>query len=339
MKIGVMGAGSIGLYVGGMLAAAGFETAFAGRAGIVHALLAGGLTITGYDGLGVRIEADKITASSEPAVLSDAELVLFCVKSGDTEAAATALAPHIAPDATVISLQNGVGNVGVLERLLPGRTIIAGVVPFNVARPAPTHVHCAMEGTVMVGPSPMSKRFVAACRNANVPAAVHGDIEALQWGKLLLNLNNGLSVLSGLPLIQQFSDPGYRAVLAMAMREGLAALDAAGIVPARATKANPRIIPRVLGLPTWLFRIVARQMLTMDASARSSMWDDLQAGRTPEVDFLNGAIVDLARRCDRQAPVNALICEKVHHAFSVGVSPQLTGTALLAEAKASSTTP
>ena len=136
-------------------------------------------------------------------------------------------------------------------------------------------------------------------------------------------------MLSGLPLLRQFEDPGYRHVLAMAMEELLAALDAAGIRAVGATRTNPRLIPRALRLPTWLFRIVARQQLRMDDTARSSSWDDLQAGRAPETRFLNGAVAALARAHGRAAPVNDLICRLVDEAFTKGTSPRLPGARLL----------
>ncbi len=154
------------------------------------------------------------------------------------------------------------------------------------------------------------------------------------WGKLLLNLNNGLNVVSGVPLRQQFADPGYRQVLAMAMDELLAALDAAGIEPVMAPpEPSPRLIPKVLRLPTWLFRIIARQQLRMDATARSSSWDDLKAGRVPETAFLNGAVCRLAETQGLQAPVNRFISDMVEQAFAAGTSPEMTGPQLLARVR------
>jgi 2-dehydropantoate 2-reductase len=234
---------------------------------------------------------------------------------------------------TVISLQNGVGNVDLLASSLSGHEIVAGTVPFNVVRMSPNAVHCAMTGSVLIGPAAASQRLVEAAHNSSLAIEIREDIDAVLWGKLMLNLNNGLNVLSGVPLQQQFPDPGYRKVLAMAMDELLAALDAAGIEPAGATRTSPRLIPKVLRLPTWLFRIVARQQLRMDATARSSSWDDLKAGRVPETAFLNGAVCKLAEAQGLQAPVNELICRLVAEAFAAKRSPQMPGDRLLALAR------
>jgi 2-dehydropantoate 2-reductase len=218
---------------------------------------------------------------------------------------------------------------------LSGHEIVAGTVPFNVVRMSPNAVHCAMTGSVLIGPAAASQRLVEAAHNSPLAIEIREDIDAVLWGKLMLNLNNGLNVLSGVPLQQQFSDPGYRQVLAMAMDELLAALDAAGIEPAGATRTSPRLIPKVLRLPSWLFRIVARRQLKMDDTARSSSWDDLVAGRAPETAFLNGAVCRLAEAHQLDAPVNRMVWDMVNHAFAAGVSPEIPGEELLVRVRAS----
>ena len=333
--IGIMGAGAIGLYVGGMLADGGARVVFAARGRTLDAL-GRGLALSRYDGFKRELKPETYRAGGAKA-LAECDVVLFCTKSGDTEAAARELSGSLKPGATVISLQNGVGNVDLLKSLLPDHEIVAGTVPFNVVRLSPNAVHCAMEGKVLVGSSAASASLAHLAKASGLKLEVHDDLEAMQWGKLLLNLNNGLNVISGLPLRRQFEDPGYRTVLAMAMEELLAALDAAGIRAIGATRTNPRLIPKVLRLPTWLFRIIARQQLRMDDTARSSSWDDLKAGRAPETRFLNGAVCALAEAHGRTAPVNALICRLVEDAFAAGASPQLAGDELLARAQKAAT--
>ena len=333
-KVGVMGAGAIGLYIGGMLAEGGGKVAFATR-GRTREAVSRGLALSRYDGFRAELKPQCYEIGGVEA-LSDCDIVLFCTKSGDTEAAAEELAAHINANCTVICLQNGVGNIETLRRVLPRHEIVAGTVPFNVVRLSANAVHCSMEGAVLVGPSRASERLVSLARVSRLKLEMRNDMEAMLWGKLLLNLNNGLNVVSGLPLRRQFADPGYRRVLAMAMDELLMALDAAGIPISGATRTNPRLIPRVLRLPTWLFRLVARQQLRMDETARSSSWDDLQEGRTPETRFLNGAVCDLAEAHGRSAPVNALICRLVDEAFAAGASPQMPGDDLHALALAAS---
>ncbi|WP_420409210.1 2-dehydropantoate 2-reductase [Hoeflea sp.] len=322
-RIGIMGAGAIGLYVGGMLAGHGAPVAFAARGRTLEAL-SRGLAITRLGGFKIELKPHQYRAG-DIGTLAGCDIVLFCTKSGDTGTAATGLSRVVDPGTTIISLQNGIGNVEILEKCLPGCSVVAGTVPFNVVRMSPNAVHCAMEGTVLVGPGKGSQHLVAAASSSPLAVGIREDIDAVLWGKLLLNLNNGLNVLSGVPLRRQFEDPAYREVLALAMEELLAVLEAAGIQPAGATRTSPSLIPKILRLPTWLFRIVARQQLRMDESARSSSWDDLVAGRQPETAFLNGAVCRLAEEHGMRAPVNRMICEQVDLAFAEGQSPQLSG--------------
>ncbi|WP_339763322.1 2-dehydropantoate 2-reductase [uncultured Hoeflea sp.] len=331
LKIGIMGAGAIGLYVGGMLAQSGARVVFAAR-GRTLASVQRGLSLSRYDGFKATLKPEQYEVGSA-GDLAGCPIVLFCTKSGDTEAAALELAKALQPGATVISLQNGVGNVEMLKRLLAPQEVVAGTVPFNVVRLSPNAVHCSMEGRVLVGPSKASTRLASLAEASHLQVQVHDNLDAMQWGKLLLNLNNGLNVISGLPLRQQFNKPGYRTVLAMAMEELIAALDAAGIPVIGATRTNPRLIPKVLRLPSWLFRIAARQQLRMDETARSSSWDDLKAGREPETRFLNGAVCSLAEAHGLTAPVNELICRLVAETFAAGASPEMPGEELLALAR------
>ncbi|WP_340162324.1 2-dehydropantoate 2-reductase [uncultured Hoeflea sp.] len=334
-KIGIMGAGAIGLYIGGMLAHGGAQVVFAAR-GRTLASVQRGLSLSRHDGFNGTLKPERYEIGGVEG-LSRCDVVLFCTKSGDTETAAIELGHSLKPGATIISLQNGVGNVEMLKRLLPDHEVVAGTVPFNVVRLSPNAVHCAMEGAVLIGPSRASASLADLARSSGLKLEIHHDFEALQWGKLLLNLNNGLNVISGQPLRRQFQDRGYRVVLAVAMEELLAALDAARIPLIGATRTNPRLIPKVLRLPTWLFRIVARQQLKMDETARSSSWDDLKAGREPETRFLNGAVCSLAEAHGLAAPVNALICRLVDEVFAAGTSPEMPGDELLALAERAAT--
>ena len=95
-------------------------------------------------------------------------------------------------------------------------------------------------------------------------------------------------------------------------------LKKAGIKPAKLTKAPPFLVPWILLLPNWLFRVIAQQMLAIDPLARSSMWDDLQKGRPTEIEFLNQAVVELAFQQGLTAPVNERIVGLIREAESSG---------------------
>ncbi|MEP6505818.1 MAG: ketopantoate reductase C-terminal domain-containing protein, partial [Betaproteobacteria bacterium] len=127
---------------------------------------------------------------------------------------------------------------------------------------------------------------------------------AVQWGKLLLNLNNPVNALSGLPLRAQLLDRDLRSTTAALIEEALTVLAAARQRTTKVTPLPTRWLPRLLRLPTPVFRVLAARMLKIDARARSSMADDVALGRRTEIDALCGEVVRLAKSLGRRAPRN-----------------------------------
>jgi 2-dehydropantoate 2-reductase len=305
-RVVIFGAGAVGCWVGARLAASANVTLY-GRARVLDALGEGVRTTD----LGGGDVTTRPALSTDPRVAADAELVLVTVKSAATAEAAATLAAVAAPGATIVSLQNGVRNARMLAELLPEHVVVAGMVPFNVVRPAPSHFHRATDGVLMFAPCPA---LAGACAAAGLAAAERRDMLAVLWGKLLINLGNAINALCGLPLVEQLSQRAYRRCVAACQREALALLAVADEPAARLTLVPPGWMPRLLGLPDALFRPLARRMVAVDANARSSMWDDLEQGRATEVDYLQGEIVALAERLERDAPVNRRVVELVHAA-------------------------
>ena len=119
--IGVAGAGSIGCFVGGMLAAGGRRVSLLARPRVIAEIEAKGLRLTSFEGFDRTIDAKQLTLSDDPSIFGDAGVVLVSVKSADTADMADVIARHAPPNVIVVSLQNGVGNVTVLRNRLPGR--------------------------------------------------------------------------------------------------------------------------------------------------------------------------------------------------------------------------
>ena len=130
--IGIAGAGSIGCFVGGMLAAADRRVALLARPRVIGEIETGGLRLTSFEGADRTLAAGRLALSDDPSILGDAGVVLVTVKSADTADMADIIARHARPDAVVVSLQNGIGNAAVLRNRLPGRRVLGGMVPFNV---------------------------------------------------------------------------------------------------------------------------------------------------------------------------------------------------------------
>jgi 2-dehydropantoate 2-reductase len=314
----VFGAGSIGCYVGGRLATAGARVSFVGRERLAKEIAAHGLHLTDYLGADLRLVGSEISYHIAPAIAADADLILVAVKSGATAEAGQTLARFCKPGAVVVSFQNGIGNGETLRAALPNHTVLAGMVPFNVIHRGAGHFHQGTEGDLDVQQHPALTPFLRSFSAAGLPLHQHADLAPVQWAKLLLNLNNAINALSGLPLKQELAQRDYRRCIALAQLEALAVLEATGIRPAKLTPLPPHWFPLVLRFPDTLFRIVASKMLAIDPLARTSMLDDLDAGRPTEVHWLNGEIVRLAKRVGRPAPVNSLLVELIHAAEQGG---------------------
>lgn len=300
----VMGAGAIGCFVGGRLAAAGLRVSFIGRPRLGDSLRAHGLRLTDLEAAEQRLAPAQIDwHETLPGPDAPAPgLVLLCVKSAATEAAVRQLAEALPPGSTVLSLQNGVGNVAVARQAAPALRLIPGMVPFNVAELGPGHFHRGSSGSLAAEQHAALAAYLPGFAAAGLPLQLHEDLAPVQWAKLLLNLNNPVNALSGLPLREQLLHPGWRRLTAALMTEGLALLAAAGIRPAQLTPLPASWIPALMRLPTPLFRLLAARMLRIDPQARSSMADDLRLGREPELDALCGELLRLAKRLGREAP-------------------------------------
>lgn len=310
--VAVMGAGSVGCYVGGCLQAAGAQVHFIGRPRVMGALRTHGLTLTDLHGSQTRLEAAQLHLHEAPQDLATAQspaLVLLCVKSGGTAEAAAALAGQLRPGTPVLSLQNGVANVQAAELLAPSLRWLPGMVPFNVAELGPGQYHRGTFGELAVQDDAALAPWLPLFKSAGLPLARHRELLPVQWGKLLLNLNNPVNALSGLPLRAELLDRDCRAVFAALQEEALAAMRAAGIKPAKLTPLSPARLPGLLRLPTPLFRVVAARMLKIDEKARSSMADDLSLQRPTEIDAICGAVVRLAHQHGVEALRNARMVE------------------------------
>src|SRR5262245_42399239 len=326
--ITIAGAGSIGCYVGGCLARAGRDVTLLTRPALADAMARYGLRISDLGGADHTLAAPAFRlATDAAAALAHADIVLVTVKSGATAEIGDAIARHAPADAVAVSLQNGIGNADALRaRVGAKQRVVAGMVPFNVVQTradgAPPRFHRATSGTIRIAAGVAGLRDLIDAPGA--PVAEHDDMAAVLWAKLVLNLNNALNALSGLPLAEQLADRRWRALLAAQIAEALTVLRAAGIRLARIEAVPPRAIPSILRLPDFFFRAVAGRMLAIDPAARSSMWEDLERRRPTEIDYLQGAILELAASTAIAVPLTERVSRLVKAAEDSGQgSPRL----------------
>lgn len=326
----IFGAGSVGCYIGGRLAAAGCDVTLIGRKHIQEEIRSEGIRFSELDGAQCHVPADRFRFVTEPDAARDADLVMVTVKSAGTREAGRTLAGILNSGTVVLSLQNGLNNARVLSEALPRHAVLAGIVQFNVLHRGHGRFHQGTEGGLEMERHPSLEPFIPDFYSAGLPIRKRSDIVSVQWAKLLINLNNPVNALAGLPLREQLSQQSFRQCFALAQKEALHLLRTAGIRPARLTILPPRWIPVFLNFPNRPFRILAGKMLTIDPLARSSMWEDLEAGRRTEIDYLNGEVVRLAEKMGKTAPVNTRLTDLIRKAENGG-RRNWTGKELLQE--------
>ncbi|HXZ02196.1 MAG TPA: 2-dehydropantoate 2-reductase [Stellaceae bacterium] len=287
MKIAVMGAGAVGCYHGFKLARAGHDVVLIGRPHHVEAVRRQGLRLETqtFD------ERIPVSAGTEASAVQGAQLVLFCVKSTDTESGGVAVKPHLAPDAVVLSLQNGVENADRLRALLP-QEVIAAVVYIGVEMAGPGHVRHHGRGELVIESSKASDEVARALIAAGVPTDISDNVRGALWVKLIANCAyNALSAITHLPYgrLGLVKGEGVASVMRDVVDEGVAVAKADGVT-----------------LPGDVDAAVRKIAETM-ASQYSSTAQDLARGKRSEIDHLNGLIVRRGEALGVATPANRLL--------------------------------
>ena len=310
----VLGAGSIGCFIGGAWIAAGAKVSFLGRESVRQDIASNGLGLSDNSGWRIHLAHDLIDFHTKPAILAKADIVALCVKSIGTSAAAKEIGRHARKNVAVINFQNGVSNIETLRSMLPKREVVQGMVPFNVAYQGRASWHKGTSGDLVAGESETTRKIASLVSSGPARLTLARDMKSVAWGKLLINLNNAVNALSGRTLLEQLRERDYRRVVAASIVEALDLLKNAGIEPAQIGPIPPKLLPHAIAAPNLLFNNLFLKAQKIDGHARSSMADDLKAGRPTEIDYLNGEVVKLARSLGREAPVNKAIVDLVKQA-------------------------
>lgn len=280
--VAVMGAGAVGCYYGAMLARAGHNVTLIGRAQHVEAVRRSGLRLQ----TAAADEKIPVAASIAPDAVRGARLVLFSVKSTDTETAGAALGPHVDADAAILTLQNGVDNAERLAATL-GREVIPAVVYAAVEMAGDGHVRHHGRGELVIGRSSRSEAIRAAFGAAGVPVEISDNVAGALWAKLVVNCAyNALSAITQLPYGRLVQGAGVPEVMRDVVEECLAV--------ARACRVD---------VPGDMHAATRRIAQTMPAQY-SSTAQDLARGKRTEVDHLNGFVVRKGEALGVPAPVN-----------------------------------
>ncbi|MDQ0025300.1 2-dehydropantoate 2-reductase [Variovorax paradoxus] len=286
MKVAVMGAGAVGCYYGAMLARAGHEVMLIGRPSHVEAVRANGLRLETktFD------EQVKLGASTQADAVRGADLVLFCVKSTDTESAAAEIGPHLSPGALVLTLQNGVDNDERVRSMLPSSEVAAAVVYVATEMAGPGHVKHHGRGELVIAPSRSSEQVAQQLAAAGVPTQISGNVRGSLWAKLVLNCAyNALSAITQLPYGEVVKGHGVADVIGDVVAECLAVAKAEGVEIPGDTDAAVRGIAETM--PTQY----------------SSTAQDLSRGKPSEIEHLNGYVVRRGEALGVPTPANRVL--------------------------------
>lgn len=293
-RVAVMGAGAVGCYFGGMLARAGAAVTVIARPQHAEAIARTGLRLE-------SIQFDEripMSASIDAGAVRDAHVVIVSVKTPDTETAAQALAPHLAADALVVSLQNGVDNAQRIRQHLR-QQVVPAVVYVAAEMTGPGHVKHTGRGDLIVGgqhgvaadDGRRIDELAATFARAGVPCRVSADVDIDLWIKLAINCAfNGLSALTRLKYGPIVAAPLGRSVLERLVYEVGAVAQASGV---------PLVDAEMIA--------AAYRLAAAVPEATSSTAQDIARGRGTEIDELNGFV---ARRGDElgvPTPVNRTV--------------------------------
>ena len=280
-----MGAGAVGCYYGAMLGRAGLEVTLIARPQHVEAVRSAGLRLQTSS----SDEFIKLRASTEAEAVRGAQLVLFSVKSTDTEAAGKAMAPHLARDAAIVTLQNGVDNAERLAATL-GREVIPAVVYVAVEMAGAGHVRHHGRGELVIGRARASQAIVAAFAGAGVKVEISDNVMGALWAKLIVNsAYNALSAITQLPYGRLVQNAGVPAIMDDVVDECLAVAKAVGVhVPGDMHDAVRRIAQTMPG-------------------QYSSTAQDLARKKKTEIEHLNGFVVRKGEALGVRTPVNGVL--------------------------------
>jgi len=318
----VVGAGAVGSFYGAMLARAGHRVTLVARAPHVQAIERNGLQLH----MAGRVEAVRLAATTDLAAVREADLVLFCVKSTDTDTVARQIAPLLKADALVLSLQNGVDNAATIARHVR-QTVVPTVVYVATAMPEPGVVQHFGRGDLVIGPlqahakasapplaaqdsastalhdsEPVSapaaaqdpatdqrlQSVVDRFATAGVAVRISPDVMGELWSKLMVNCAyNAISGLSQLPYGQMAALPAIREVQRAVVREVVAVAQADG-----------------QHLPLDAAMAAMERIATAMPAQRSSTAQDMARGKPTEIDHLNGFVVRRGAALGIATPVN-----------------------------------
>jgi 2-dehydropantoate 2-reductase len=259
----------------------------------LEALQNNGVRLRETDGSEHRM---NVAASQDPARCRGTRLALVLVKSWQTQRAASQLADCLAEDGIALTLQNGLGNLGILQQALGVERAALGVTTTGATLLGPGHVRAGGAGPTHLGSHPRLKPMADLLRRAGFQIEYAEDLEGLLWGKLAINAGiNPLTAILRVPNGMLCELPHARRLMQTAARETAAVASSLGIT-----------------LPYDDAAAAVIDVAKNTASNHSSMLQDILRGAPTEIDAICGAVARHAEAQSLAAPVNWTLWHLIH---------------------------
>lgn len=331
----VFGAGLIGGFLGGALHKAGLKPVLIGR-GKALGRLQLPLTVSCIDGDSITINNTlAYEASQFEKVLQKHvkfNFIWLTTKAVGIIDTLAELKPFVGESTVIICCQNGLGSTEIIKENFPNNPIVKAVVVYNVAEVSDNHLHRGTEGEILIETHPaIPPNFASSLNTSLSPIKTHPNIEGVIWAKLQINLVNALNAVSNLPVKAMIRDRRYRHIYANILSELPAVAKAKGIKLEKIFKIPSWVIPTLLRLPDFLYRLIENSAVKMDETTRASMWWDIKEGRKTEIDFIQGALLREAKQLNIECPFNQSVFDALRALEEGSISWEEAGKALLSQ--------
>jgi len=313
MKYAVIGLGAVGSIVGTILKKSGKDVVLIGKPNQIDIINKNGIKINGLNG---STYIENPDASSDFSSLKDVDFIIICVKSYDTKNLADQIKYHLKKSALILSLQNGIKNSSIINTITGNKTI-SGIVLFNALYLNPGEITLTIKGGLLIenekNYNDAIQDLINSFNSNGLNSISEENIEGYKWSKLIVNLQNAVTTLTDQTIKESIIDSDSRSILIATMKEGMNILEKLGIELKSLPDMDPKkIISRLNFYNTFILRIGSR--LLRLKNARTSMWQSISRGKPTEIDFINGEIVNLAKKNNIRSPINEKLVELIKEA-------------------------
>ena len=288
MKIAIAGPGGVGGYYGGLLARGGMDVTFLGRGKHLEALVSKGLQVNSYLGdFNITVKA-----TDNPVQIGVCDLILFCVKSFQTEDMAQFISPMIGSETTIISLQNGVDNEEIIGKIVGEEKVMAGIAFIGSRIEEPGQIIHSTAGNMTIGElcggsSERGEKICKVLTSCNIDVKLSEDIKKTMWRKMVWNCGfNAITALTGCTVGDILSDSSTKEIVQKAMEEVI-------LVARKLDISLSRDLPE---------KTIAHT--EQQGEIKTSMFMDMKNGRRMEIETLNGVVSKKGKELNLSTPIN-----------------------------------